>query len=214
MKPVAPGWQPQNERQDLTEALAPDDPLALFEDWFETANSAGLREPTAMTLSTADAAGRPSSRTVLLKGYSESGFVFFTNYLSRKGTEMAANPHASLLFWWDVLERQIRIEGRIEKISAEDSDVYFASRDVGSRLGAWASHQSSPIATREALDQQMQQVKERFGDEVPRPPHWGGYRVIPEVIEFWQGRRNRLHDRLCYTRTGTATDWTRQRLQP
>jgi len=212
VKPTAPGWQPQNERQDLTESLAPDDPMALFEEWFNTAKNAGLIEPTAMTLATADAAGRPSARTVLLKHYSAQGFVFFTNYLSRKGTELAANPQASLLFWWDRLERQIRIEGRVEKIDDASSDAYFASRDAGSRLGAWASSQSQAIDNREALDLQMQKVVERFGDEVPRPPHWGGYKLVPQVIEFWQGRRNRLHDRLCYTHG--ARGWVRQRLQP
>ncbi len=212
MKPTAPGWQPQNERQDLTEELSPADPLLLFEDWFNTAKSSGLIEPTAMTLATADANGHPSARTVLLKGYSEDGFVFFTNYMSRKGTEMAANAHASLLFWWDKLERQIRIEGAVEKISEVDSDNYFASRDPGSQLGAWASNQSHRIESREALDAQMLQVKERFEDDIPRPPQWGGYRVVPEYIEFWQGRRNRLHDRLSYTKNSDG--WTRARLQP
>ncbi len=212
MKPTAPGWQPQNERQDLTEDLAPADPIELFENWFTTARSSGLHEPTAMTLATADARGYPSARTVLLKGYSEKGFVFFTNYMSRKGTDIAANAHVSLLFWWDQLERQVRIEGPVEKIDAADSDQYFASRDIGSRLGAWASHQSEVIDGREALDTQMQQVKERYGEQVPRPPHWGGYRVIPNMMEFWQGRRNRLHDRLCYSRD--TAGWTRTRLQP
>lgn len=212
MKPTAPGWQPQNERQDLTESLSPADPLLLFEDWFNAARAAGMIEPTAMTLSTADAAGRPSSRTVLLKAFDDKGFVFFTNYQSRKGTELAANPHAALLFWWDKLERQIRIEGRIDKISEEDSDAYFASRDIGSQLGAWASHQSMSIENREALEKQMADAQARFGETVPRPPHWGGYRVEPEIIEFWQGRRNRLHDRLSYTRQPDG--WTRQRLQP
>ena len=212
MKPTAPGWQPQNERQDLTETQAPANPFELFEDWFNTAKTADLIESTAMSLATADGSSRPSSRTVLLKAYDEQGFVFYTNYQSRKGTELAANPHAALLFWWDKLERQIRIEGRIEKISDADSDAYFASRDIGSRLGAWASNQSRDIAGREALDQQMVDVQARFGEDVPRPPHWGGYRVIPELIEFWQGRRNRLHDRLSYTRSGDT--WLRSRLQP
>ena len=197
----------------LDEAHAAADPLQQFERWFQAASEAGLHLPNAMTLATADAAGRPSARAVLLKSFDADGFVFFTNYASRKGRELAANPHASLLFSWVELERQVRIEGPVEKVSAAESDAYFALRPLGSRLGAWASPQSETVPSRVALEARFADARRRFGDAVPRPPHWGGYRVIPHAIEFWQGRENRLHDRLLYRRESGAR-WTMERLAP
>jgi len=190
-----------------------DDPFALFADWFAEAVAAGLVEPNGMTLATCDAAGRPSARVVLLKGFDRTGFQWFTNYESRKALDLAANPHAALLFWFDKLERQVRIEGVAEKLAAADSDDYFAKRPRGSRIGAWASPQSRPIAHRDDLERGEREVAARFGEgEVPRPPHWGGYRLVPDAFEFWQGRGNRLHDRFRFTRDGDG--WTRQRLAP
>lgn len=213
MRPTTPGWQPENERADLLEGNVPGDPLPLFERWFQAAMAAEMREPSAMTLATADARGRPSARVVLLKGYSPQGFDFYTNYNSHKGHDLAENPHAALVMWWDKLERQIRIEGRVERLDARVSDDYFATRPRGGQLGAAASHQSQPIADRQALEEQMQAAEERFTDrDVERPDEWGGYRLVPDRIEFWQGRRSRLHDRLLYRREGKV--WTIQRLQP
>jgi pyridoxamine 5'-phosphate oxidase len=166
-----------------------------------------------MTVATADAEGRPSARILLIKGVDERGFVFFTNYESRKGLELAANSHAALLFHWIELERQVRIEGMVEKTSAVESDAYFASRPVGSRIGAWASEQSREIASRAELEAREKAFAERFGDEPPRPPHWGGYRLVPARIEFWQGRPSRLHDRITYTRE-TDGSWHIARLSP
>jgi pyridoxamine 5'-phosphate oxidase len=165
-----------------------------------------------MTVATADAAGRPSARIVLLRGWDERGFVFFTNYESRKGREAEANPYASLLFFWDVLEREVRIDGRIERLADAESDAYFERRPRGHRLSAWASPQSRVVPDRATLERAMDDAERRFAGDVPRPPHWGGYRVVPDSIEFWQGRRNRVHDRLVYRRA--AGDWTRERLAP
>jgi pyridoxamine 5'-phosphate oxidase len=165
-----------------------------------------------MTVAPADATGHPSARIVLLRGWDERGFVFFTNYESRKGEEIAANPYASLLFFWDVLEREVRIDGPIERLTADESDAYFARRPRGHRLSAWASPQSRVVPGRAALEAARPDAGARFADDVPRPPYWGGYRVIPAAIEFWQGRRNRVHDRLVYRRAGTG--WTRERLAP
>ncbi len=196
----------------LLEADALSDPIAQFGRWFDEAVGAGLIEPNAMTLATADAAGRPAARMVLLKEFDGRGFVFYTNYESRKATELAENARASLLFWWDRLHRQVRIEGAVEKVGVADADAYFASRPYGSRIGAWTSPQSRVIAGREPLEARETEFCARFPTEVPRPPHWGGYRVLPDVIEFWQGRPSRLHDRLRYRIEADA--WIVERLAP
>ena len=196
----------------LSEADAGDDPFALFRDWFDAAVAAGLPEPNAFTLATATPDGRPSARVVLLKHLDDRGFTFFTNYQSRKAHELAANPHAAMVFLWDELERQVRIEGTVEKVTAEESEAYFRVRPLGSRLGAWASPQSEVIPGREHLERLMTDAAETHGDDPPRPPHWGGYRVLPQVVEFWQGRPSRLHDRVRFHRT--AGGWVRERLAP
>lgn len=201
-------------RGSLDAADVDPNPVRQFETWFAQALDAKLPEPNAMTLATVSADGRPSARIVLIKGVDERGFVFFTNYDSRKGREIATNPAGSLLFHWVELERQVRVEGRIEKTSAADSDTYYASRPLGSRIGAWASDQSQPIDSREALESREREVIAQYGDEPPRPPHWGGYRLVPDVIEFWQGRPSRLHDRIVYTRGGTDGAWSIARLAP
>ncbi|MDN7862583.1 pyridoxamine 5'-phosphate oxidase [Burkholderia multivorans] len=202
-------------RASLDEADAAPDPFAQFDRWFNEALAAKLPEPNTMTLATVGADGRPSARIVLVKGVDERGFVFFTNYESRKGRDLAARPYAALLFYWIELERQVRIEGRVEKTSAEESDRYFASRPVGSRIGAWASEQSAVIDSRATLEAREKAFSERYGDDPPRPPHWGGYRVVPDTLEFWQGRPSRLHDRLVYTRDAAAPHgWTISRLSP
>jgi pyridoxamine 5'-phosphate oxidase len=200
-------------RHGLLEADADRDPIRQFHTWFEQALAAELPEPNAMILSTVSTDGRPSARVVLIKGYDERGFVFFTNYDSRKGRELSAMPFAALTFFWPELERQIRIEGVVAKTTAEESDGYYQSRPRGSQLGAWASQQSEPVADRATLDHSLAEWEARYRDgPVPRPPHWGGYRLVPEVIEFWQGRPSRMHDRLEYRRAGDG--WTRRRLSP
>jgi pyridoxamine 5'-phosphate oxidase len=188
------------------------DPIKQFNTWFAQALDAQLPEPNAMTVATVDAAGRPAARILLIKGVDERGFVFFTNYESRKGHELAANPRASLLFYWIELERQVRIEGRVEKTSAEESDAYFASRPLGSRIGAWASAQSEVIDSRAALEAREAEIIAKYGENPPRPPHWGGYRLVPDMLEFWQGRPSRLHDRIRYTRSDGG--WQIDRLSP
>lgn len=200
------------EKFELLEALAAESPIQQFTLWFDEALKAGVPEPNAMTLATATLAGRPSARTVLLKGYDERGMVFFTNYASRKGKELDENPWASLLFFWPALERQVRLEGRVEKVSAAESDEYFHSRPLGSRIGAWVSPQSQPI-TRAELEARTVKLTAELGDNPERPPHWGGYRLAPDHVEFWQGRPSRLHDRLVFQRDD-AGQWSRQRLAP
>ncbi|CAN5264646.1 pyridoxamine 5'-phosphate oxidase [soil metagenome] len=197
----------------LDESAGCPEPIALFERWLDEAAGAAVPEPNAMTLATVDADGRPRSRIVLLKGIDGGGFKFYTNYDSAKGREMAAQPQVALQFHWVELERQVRIEGRVAKVDAADSDAYFASRPPKSRIGAWASPQSQVMPDRESLEARFIQAEQRFGDAVPRPPHWGGYRVVPEVVEFWQGRRSRLHDRLRYRRAD-AQHWLIERLAP
>lgn len=188
-------------------------PIEQFHKWFHEAIESKLPEPNAMVISTISNDGKPSARVVLLKGF-DTGFTFFTNYLSRKGTELAENPNACITFFWVELERQVRIEGIIEKVTAEESDAYFQSRPIGSQIGAWVSNQSMVIDNREVLEEREQYLKDKFGDNpIPRPPHWGGYRLIPNYVEFWQGRPSRLHDRIAYTKLEEHT-WKIERLSP
>jgi pyridoxamine 5'-phosphate oxidase len=189
------------------------DPLIQFTRWFADVETAQLLEPNAMTLSTADASGRPSARIVLLKGVDERGFIFFTDYRSLKARDIAENPRAALTFLWKELERQVRVSGSAEKVTREESETYFKTRPRGSRLGAWASEQSRVLSDRSALEREVARLDVHFGDDdIPIPPHWGGYRVVPNEFEFWQGRPNRLHDRLRYSRDGLQ--WRIERLSP
>ena len=203
------------EQAALDEATINADPLVTFAAWYDAAVAAGVPEPEAMTLSTATPDGRPSARMVLLRGFDDRGFCFFTNYDSRKGRELMANPHAALTFHWAALERQVRIEGRVERTTDAESDAYFHSRPSGSRIGAWTSPQSAVIPDRETLEAVYARFRAAHPDDsaIPRPAHWGGYRVVPERIEFWQGRPSRLHDRLHFRRDATGA-WRLERLAP
>jgi pyridoxamine 5'-phosphate oxidase len=202
------------QQQILHESDVAAHPVAQFQKWFEQAVAAQAAYPEAMTLATATREGKPSARIVLLKGVDERGFSFFTNYESPKSRELLQNPQASLVFWWHELERQVRIAGRVERVSAQESDEYFRTRPRGSQIGAWASAQSEALPAREALEKSVAAFEEKFGaGEVPRPPHWGGYRLLPHTFEFWQGRRDRLHDRIRY-RLQENGEWLRERLAP
>ncbi len=205
--------QPGHTDEPLTERDLVTDPIEQLRRWFEDARAAGIALPEAMALATADADGRPSVRHVLMRGLDERGIVFYTNYGSRKGAELAANPHAAAVFLWRELDRQVCVLGSVARTSTEESDAYFATRPREARIGAWASEQSRPVASREALEARYQEMELRFPDEVPRPPHWGGFRMAPERFEFWKGRRHRLHDRFAYTRA-PAGGWTIARLYP
>ena len=196
----------------LDETDVDTDPHKQFHAWLAQALEAQVPEPTAMTLATVDEEGNPSARIMLLKALDERGFVFYTNYESRKGHELAARPRAALTFFWKELQRQVRIEGRVEKVSAAESDEYFAIRPLGSRIGAWASTQSAVIASRPWLEARVKAAEAQYGDNPPRPPHWGGYRVLPDWLEFWQGRQSRLHDRIAFTRESSG--WVVSRLSP
>ena len=196
---------------DETDAAA--NPINQFTNWWNDATKSNIDEVNAMTLATVTPKNTPSARIVLLKGYDEKGFVFFSNYLSDKGKELSNNPTAALVFFWKELERQVRIEGVVEKVSEQESDEYFNSRSASSRIGAWASHQSAIIEYRQVIEQNVEKYTEAFGgDNIPRPDHWGGYRVMPTLIEFWQGRSSRLHDRIQYRKVEQA--WIKERLAP
>ncbi len=191
------------------------DPVEQFLKWLDEAQAAVPEDFTSMVLATADPSGRPSARVVLLKGCDERGFVFYSNQDSRKGRELEANPRAALVFYWSAFDRQVRVEGRVEAVSAEDADAYFQSRPPGAQIGAWASRQSEVIGSRDALEEAVREMETRFGDgPVPRPEGWGGYRVVPDEIEIWQGRTNRLHDRFRYRRPRAGDGWTIDRLSP
>jgi len=199
------------EKGTLLEQDIQTSPFEQFGLWFNQALEQNVPEPTTMTLATADGQGRPSARIVLLKGFDEAGFVFYTNYNSRKGQDLAVQPWASLNFFWQQLERQVRLNGMVDKVTAQESDDYFHSRPLGSRLGAWVSAQSQPTTLAE-LEANTAAVQQKYGDQPPRPPHWGGYRLTPEYFEFWQGRPSRLHDRLTFQRSGTG--WALNRISP
>lgn len=200
--------------QGLSETDVDPNPFKQFQVWFDQALAAQLPEPNAMTVATVTKSGKPRARIVLLKGFDERGFVFYTNYHSHKGQELADNPQAAIAFWWAELERQVRIEGRVLKVSDQESDEYFHSRPFNSRLGAWASEQSQVIENRQVLEQRWQELKTKYeNQDIPRPPHWGGFRVVPTEIEFWQGRPSRLHDRLLYTLKDDDR-WQIDRLSP
>lgn len=212
---------PANLRVDygrgaLDEAGVVADPVEQFRVWFDEARAAKVAEPNAMTLATVDAAGAPSARVVLLKSFDERGFAFYTNYDSRKGKELAANPRAALCFFWQPLERQVRVEGTVERVGRAESEAYFSGRPRLAQIGAWVSQQSATITSRAELERIEAALKSRFGDgPVPLPEFWGGFRVVPHAIEFWQGRPSRLHDRLLYSRSGSGSGpWTLQRLSP
>ena len=200
--------------QDLSEIKVNSNPFLQFKKWFDQTLSADILEPNAMTLATTTTECKPSARMVLIKNFDERGFVFYTNYNSQKAQELAENPQAALVFWWAELQRQVRIYGRVEKILERESDQYFYSRPFNSRLGAWASNQSEVIESRKVIEERLQELKHKYqNQDIPRPPHWGGIRVIPTEIEFWQGRSSRLHDRLLYTKN-VDDSWKIERLSP
>jgi len=202
------------KKASLDERALDPDPIRQFQRWFDDALAAEVDEPNAMALATADAEGRPSVRIVLLKGIDERGFTFHTCYDGRKGRELDANPHAAFVLFWPALERQVRVEGTVERVSDAESDAYFQSRPLESRLGAWASPQSQVVPSRATFEERMEEYRSRYPDgEIPRPPNWGGYRIQPQSLEFWQGRPSRLHDRARYTR-GASGDWIIERLAP
>ena len=200
----------------LKDPAGDEDPFDLFREWYATAEECGMFMPEAISLSTVSPEGRPSSRMVLLKNVDDRGFHFFTNYESRKAQEIEANPHVSLILHWAVIERQIRIEGAAERLTEEESFAYYRTRGRGSRIGAWASKQSQPLSERREFDERVKEVEARFKgqDEIPLPPFWGGYRVVPTRIEFWQGRASRLHDRWVFSRLDEETSWGLERLYP
>jgi pyridoxamine 5'-phosphate oxidase len=198
--------------QTLSESGVAANPMEQFTNWWNEVLKSDIEEPNAMTLATSTQDGKPRARIVLMKDYNENGFVFFTNYESSKGTQLASNPFCSLLFYWKELERQVRIEGKVQKLDTADSDEYFNSRPVESKIGAWASPQSQVIENRDIIENNVARFSQKFKDEIPRPPHWGGYCVLPEQIEFWQGRPGRLHDRILYTRV--ENNWKIERLAP
>jgi len=200
--------------EELDETIVGGNPIAFFSKWFSEAESAQITDINAMTLATVDANALPHARIVLLKGLDNEGFVFFTNYDSAKGKEINANPHVALVFYWKELERQVRVEGFIEQVNPEESDIYFRSRPAGSRIGAWASPQSRKITQRNILEKNYAKYEKEFSNiDIPRPPHWGGYRVMPSHIEFWQGRPSRMHDRIVFSKNETGI-WNRYRLAP
>lgn len=205
-------------RSTLNETDAAADPFAQFSKWFDEALKSKVPVPNAMTLATVADNGGPTARIVLLKEFDPQGFVFFTNYESRKGRDLTRNPRASLLFFWAELERQVRIEGTVSKVNSAESDAYYPTRPIGARLGAWASPQSEVLPDRAVLEQRLAEMTRRYGDNPPRPPHWGGYRLVPDSLEFWQGRTSRLHDRLRYRRNAQgmpgSLGWIRERLAP
>ena len=201
-------------RASLTKADVARKPITQLNGWLDEAQAIEEREPTAMTLATVSARGRPSARVVLLKGLDERGLAFYTNLESHKGRQLKDNPNAALCFWWPVLERQVRVEGRVERVAKAEAEAYFGSRPTGSRLGAWASPQSRPMESREELDGRLEAIRAEFeGDDIPLPPHWGGFRVVPDRFEFWQGRPSRLHDRIEYALDDQG-DWAITRLAP
>jgi pyridoxamine 5'-phosphate oxidase len=204
---------PKPQRLELDERDVDLDPFVQFRRWLDAALAAQQPEPHAMTLATATRAGKPSARMVILRGLDKRGFAFYTDFDSRKGEELTANPLASLVFYWAVHSRQVRVEGRVEEVSAQEADAYFESRPTGSRLAAWVFPQSQVIDGREALEQRMRELEQQYGQQVPRPPRWGGYRIVPNVFEFWQGRASRLHDRLRYSRQADGS-WLIERLSP
>ena len=208
-KPIAATTSPS-----LNESGLAPDPFAQFDQWFQRALAAGLPEPTAMTLATADKDGIPSARIVLLKEFDQRGFTFFTNYGSQKGKELTENPHAALVFYWAQLERQVRIVGTVGRVTREESERYFSSRPFGSKIGAWASNQSGVLQSRDELDRRVEELTRQYdGKDVPLPPNWGGYRLVPATLEFWQSRPNRVHDRFRYSRL-SDDGWRIERLSP